>query len=160
MKSRIARVGYADPESLVAHDLNWRDHPQAQHEALETVFRELGWLKRVIVNAATGRIVDGHLRVQVALRHGIRSVPCVWVDLSEREEALILATLDPLAADAQADADKLRDLLVGLPDDLNRDLDELLRALAKQQGVSLAKPTPELSKAPEPIRCPRCAHSW
>ena len=41
-----------------------------------------------------GFVVDGHARVALAISAGER-VPVVYVDLSEKEEALILATLDP-----------------------------------------------------------------
>jgi ParB-like chromosome segregation protein Spo0J len=160
MKNRIARVGLANPADLVAHNLNWRDHPQEQRDALETALENLGWLKRIIVNENTGRIIDGHLRAEQALALGIKEVPVVWVNLSEREEAVALATLDPLSLDATADKDKLRDLIDSVPDTLNEDLDALLNDLAKRQGVASEKPTKTLSEAPEAILCPRCGHGW
>ncbi len=68
-----------------------------------------GWVQSVIVNKRTGFVLDGHLRVALAITAGER-VPVVFVDLSEEEESLILATLDPLAAMAVTD----EDLLAGL----------------------------------------------
>jgi hypothetical protein len=40
-------------------------------------------------------VVDGHARVALAIKAG-EKVPVVYVELDEREEAVILATLDPV----------------------------------------------------------------
>jgi len=83
------------------------------------------------VNKRTGRLVDGHLRVILSLRRGEHFVPVSYVDLSEEEEALVLATLDPLAALAGTDADVLDSLLSSLGESASTDsLDRLLDALA------------------------------
>ena len=98
-----------DPEQLLANPKNWRIHPKAQQDALAGVLAEVGWVQDIIVNKRTGFVVDGHARVALAISAGER-VPVVYVDLSENEEALILATLDPLSAMAVTD----EDLLAGL----------------------------------------------
>lgn len=67
-------------------------------------------MSSVIVNKRTNRIVDGHLRVEMASDKG-EQVPVDYVDLSEEEENLILTTLDPIATLAIADDAKLRALL-------------------------------------------------
>ena len=71
----------------------------------------VGYVAQVIVNQRTGHLVDGHLRVEEALSLGQPSIPAVYVDLSEDEERLVLASLDPLAAMATTDEAKLRELL-------------------------------------------------
>jgi hypothetical protein len=48
---------------------------------------------------------------QQALSHEQPIIPVLYVDLSEDEERLVLASLDPLAAMATTDEAKLRDLL-------------------------------------------------
>lgn len=50
-------------------------------------------------------------------------MPVTYVELSEDEERLVLATLDPLAALAEAERDQLAALLAGLEPS-----DEALRA--------------------------------
>src|SRR5271169_2318995 len=112
-RNRIVGHGEEDPTQLLANPKNWRIHPKAQRDALNGVLREVGWVQDVIVNKRTGFVLDGHARVALAITAGER-VPVVYVDLSEREEALILATLDPLSAMATADEDLLAELVGAL----------------------------------------------
>lgn len=124
-------VGHADvnPADLVAHDRNWRTHPVAQVAALKDVIAEVGYLRSVTVNKRTGRILDGHLRVKLALETGQKTVPVEYVDVPEDQEALALATFDPLAGLAEADAAKLAELLAEIDTD-SEALDALLAELA------------------------------
>ncbi|MFV2064256.1 MAG: hypothetical protein ACC726_12200, partial [Chloroflexota bacterium] len=75
---------------------------------------EVGWVQQVLVNRTTGNVVDGHLRVELAISRDEPAVPVLYVELSEQEEALVLASLDPLSAMAAVDEDKLRELLAGV----------------------------------------------
>lgn len=116
-RNRIVGQGEADAETLMPNPLNWRTHPALQRAALAGVLSEVGWVQQVVVNRTTGRLIDGHLRVDMARGKG-EKVPYVEVELSEAEEELILATLDPLAALATTDQDALNALLAKLsPDD-------------------------------------------
>ena len=106
-------VGYSEepPDKLVANPANWRIHGQAQQDALDGVLTEVGLVQNIICNRTTGNIVDGHLRVAMALKSGQPMVPVTWVELDEAEEALILASLDPIAAMAASDRNQLEALL-------------------------------------------------
>ena len=64
-----------------------------------------------MVNRRTGFVVDGHARVALAISRNEPSVPVLYVDLSPEEEALVLATLDPIGAMATTDEAKLNELL-------------------------------------------------
>lgn len=90
--------GDADPGDLIPNPLNWRKHPEEQAQRLEQVLEQVGWVSEVIVNRTTGHLVDGHLRVGLALARNEASVPVTYVELSAAEEALTLASLDPLSA--------------------------------------------------------------
>lgn len=118
-RSRVVRTEHdVDPATLIPNPHNWRTHPTAQQDALTAVLDDVGWLGRVTVNERSGHVVDGHLRVELARRTG-RRVPIVdYVDLTDREEATILATYDPLSALAEADSEQLRALVeaAGLDD--------------------------------------------
>lgn len=133
-ESRIVGHGEAAPADLVGNPRNWRTHPKAQRDALAGVLDQVGWVQDVIVNKRTGYLVDGHARVAVAAQRGEASVPVVYVDLSEDEELLILATLDPLAAMAEADTDALADLLASVTSE-DAALTAMLDALAHESGV-------------------------
>ncbi len=110
-RNRIVGEGEERPDQLLANPYNWRVHPKTQQAALEAVLDEVGWVQRIIVNRRTGHVVDGHLRVALAISRNEPTVPVLYVDLSEEEERLVLATLDPIAAMAVEDAEKLAALL-------------------------------------------------
>lgn len=128
-------VGHAEvaPDQLLAHHDNFRRHSKAQQDAMAAVFEDIGWVQSIIVSEQSGRVIDGHMRVELAMRQGVPTVPVVYVELSEEEERKALATIDPMGALATADADQTRDLLVGLNMDDDR-LSNLLGQLAKQAG--------------------------
>jgi ParB-like chromosome segregation protein Spo0J len=133
-RSRIVGEGTVAPRELVPNPHNWRTHPSVQRAALTGVLDEVGWVQRVIINQRTGRVVDGHLRVELALKHREPEVPVLFVDLDEREEALVLATLDPVTALAEAD----REALAALLEDVHTGdeaLLQLIERLAIQTGV-------------------------
>ncbi len=109
-QNRIIGQGEESPDQLLANPRNWRIHPKHQQDALAGVLDEVGWVQRVIVNQRTGFVVDGHLRISLAQRRG-ELVPVEYVDLSESEEALILATFDPITALAATDAALLEELM-------------------------------------------------
>lgn len=112
-QNRIIESGYDSPENLAQHfnSLNWRGHPESQREALEEALDSIGILQRVLVNRTTGRLIDGHLRVELAILKGQPFIPVDYVELSEDEEALALATLDAITEQAQPIPEKLNALL-------------------------------------------------
>lgn len=112
-RNRIVGEGFANPEDLTANPDNWRIHPSPQQTALTEALSRLGWIQRVIVNKRTGHVIDGHLRCSLAMRDGAK-VPVIYVDMSEAEEKIALATIDPLSAMAATDAEKLSDLIEDL----------------------------------------------
>lgn len=115
-RSRIVGAADASPADLNANPANWRLHPIAQEQAMGAVLDQVGWVQQVIVNRTTGRLVDGHLRLSLALARGEASIPVVYVELTEEEEALVLASFDPITGMAIADEEKIQALLAtGFP---------------------------------------------
>lgn len=124
-----------DPRSLQANPANWRDHNPEQREAMREVLESIGWIQRVIVNKRTGFLLDGHLRVEEAVRKNEPRVPVVFVDLSPAEEKKMLALLDPIAGMAGMDKEKLRALLADLRGE-SGGLEALLRQLRDAAGMN------------------------
>lgn len=127
-QNRIVATGLINPKDVEAHVHNWRQHPPEQRKALEGILREIGWVQSVLVNRRTGRLIDGHLRVIVALDQGEELIPVNYVDLDEDEEFKALASLDAIAALAITDDTALTDLL-GLISAEDGDLAEFLDGL-------------------------------
>jgi ParB-like chromosome segregation protein Spo0J len=141
--NRIVGCGQETPDRLLANPRNWRTHGKAQRQALREVLDTVGHVAQVIVNQRTGHLVDGHLRVEEALSHGQPTIPVVYVDLSEDEERLVLASLDPLAAMATTDEAKLRELLA----EVSVDSEALAAMLAE---LAPAEPKEGLAPGPPP----------
>jgi hypothetical protein len=109
-------VGYAEesPDQILANPQNWRIHSKNQQIAMAGVLDDIGFIAPVIVNRSTGHLVDGHLRVSLALRHDIKTIPVVYVEISEQEEKEALATFDPITNMAASDMAMLEGLIKDL----------------------------------------------
>ena len=133
-RNRIVGHGEMSPDEMLANPRNFRIHPGFQQDALQEALDKIGWVQNVIVNKTTGHVVDGHLRVSVALSRGEESLPVTFVELSEDEEALALATLDPIAGLAATDQGALKGLLGDLEGQIHGQIGQMLSGLAKTQG--------------------------
>jgi hypothetical protein len=134
-QNRIVGSGEEVPDQLMANPKNWRIHPMTQQDAVEAALDEVGWVQQVIVNKTTGHLVDGHLRVALAISREETAIPVTYVELDEREEALVLATLDPLAGLAATDTEKLAALIED----------------AQAEGTGLAHVLDDLAKSAAPL---------
>jgi hypothetical protein len=135
LRSRIVGEGEEVADQLLANPANWRAHGAGQQASLDAAIERLGWIQRVVVNVTTGHLVDGHLRVMLAMKRNEQKVPVLYVELTPEEEAYALATLDPIAAMAEADASKLTTLLssLGAVDDA---LTHVLNETAQMAGAA------------------------
>jgi len=132
IKNRIVGHGDEPLDSIVFNPKNWRIHPKGQQDGLAGVLADVGWVQQVIINKRTGNLVDGHLRVQLADKAGEKTIPVVYVDLSEAEEAEVLATLDPIGAMAATDKAKLGELFREIETG-NAEVQQLLAEIADKE---------------------------
>lgn len=156
--------------------MNWRTHPKEQQDALLAVLEEVGVVQTVMVNKRSdpswGRnqnvetLVDGHARITLALRKGDETpVPFHYVDLNPAEEALVLATLDPLGAMATSDKGKLDELLREVSTG-SEALQEMLAELAAENGIVPPDFQPasidDQGRLDEKAKttCPECGHEF
>lgn len=133
-QNRIVSQAEVDPHTLEPSPWNWRTHPVLQKDAMAGALRELGWIQQLVVNQRTGHLVDGHLRLALALDAKEPTVPVLYVDLSEAEEKLALVSLDPLAAMAEASRDQLAALLQEVNSG-EAAVQAMLAQLAEQAGL-------------------------
>lgn len=111
-RNRILGLEYIDAADLTAHPGNWRDHPQAQAEALKGVLSEVGIAGALLAYRSKRQggalvVIDGHLRKDAAPQQW----PVLMLDVDDAEADYLLATHDPLSAMATADAGALDALL-------------------------------------------------
>ena len=150
IKNRIVGSGEEQLDQIMFNPRNWRIHPLSQQDALKGVLEEVGWVQQVIVNKRTGNLIDGHLRCQLAAREGAQTIPVVYVDVSEDEEALVLATLDPIGAMAATDKQKLDELFQDINSD-NENVQKMIEEIAEKEGLNdeFTLPTPTEQNDPE-----------
>lgn len=139
-------IGYAevDPESLLANEQNWRTHPLYQREVVGTALEEVGWVQDVVVNVRQcegwedsdriDTVVDGHLRVLLALQTSQPKVPVKYVDLTPEEERAVLLILDTSTGLASADNVRLRALLEQV-EPMNEATKQMLIGLAEKHKI-------------------------
>jgi hypothetical protein len=117
---------------LVPNPKNWRRHPKAQAAALRGLLDEIGYSDALLVRELPDRklmLIDGHLRAETTPD---AQVPVLVLDLNEEESDKLLLTLDPLAAMAEADSERIGRLLETVRTD-NQAVEELLRSTAGEQ---------------------------
>ena len=176
-RNRITGSGEEAPDQLLANPANWRIHPKAQQDALAgRARRRSAGSSRCSSTGAPGFVVDGHApgRAGAIAAASRPSRSCTSTSTPE-EEALVLATLDPIGAMAGRDDEKLRALLadvtvddaglLALLGDLGGnepkagltdpdDVPELPDGAVRQAGRALAprRPPPPVRRRDEPRR--------
>lgn len=133
-QNRIIRYGDAIVDDLLANPFNARIHGQAQQAHLSGLLKEIGIVDTICINERTGHLVDGHLRMVLADRFGVLTLPARWVDLSENEEKLILASFDWITGLATYDWDALDSLLKEVQTD-SAALQSMLNEQAQSFGL-------------------------
>ena len=159
-KNKIVGHADVDPEQLMAHPKNYRLHPARQQRALKGAIEDIGYIKSITVNKRTGRVVDGHLRVTLALRDGQKTIPVEYVDLNEAEEAEALAVVDPITGMAGIDGEKLNDLLMDFNTDNSDIMGLVAETLVDAGGNDMNLSEQNDLRLKEPVICPECGHEF
>jgi len=130
-RNRIVESGQVDPRQLAAHPLNFRVHSAHQSDVLASALQDVGIVQSIVISKRTGRILDGHLRCALAIEQNQPLLPANWVDVDEKEEQLIIASLDAITGLADTDYDKLQHILSGV-NSADLGLSEFLAELSEQ----------------------------
>ena len=115
IRNRVQELRTVRAGDLLADERNWRRHPTAQRQALQSMLERIGYADAVIARETDAglMLIDGHLRADLDPN---AELPVLVVDLDDDEAGQLLASLDPLSAMAEADADALADLLETIVD--------------------------------------------
>src|SRR6202521_4672991 len=154
IRDRVLELRRVRARELVPNPKNWRRHPKAQAEALRGLLGEIGNADALLARELPdGRLqlIDGHLRAETMPDE---QVPVLLLNLNEAEADKLLLSLDPLAAMATADTERLNDLLDTVRSDdpaVLALLDEIRvkEGLLLQELRDLADPEPQIDKADE-----------
>lgn len=137
IRDRIKDFRRVKARELRPHPRNWRTHPQQQQDAMRGMLAEIGYADALLVRELPDgslQLVDGHLRAEVAPN---ALVPVLVLDVSEEEALKLLATMDPLAAMAGADAQMLG-ALVGDVETDNKAVRAMLEQLVADNPLTAA----------------------
>src|SRR5271154_6643208 len=129
IRDRIKELRRVRASELIPNPRNWRKHPTAQAEALRAMLLGVGYADALIARELPdGRLelIDGHLRAETTPD---AIVPVLVLDVTEEEAEKLLLTLDPLAAMAESDAERMTSLLKTVRTD-SAAVQELLRRTA------------------------------
>ena len=149
IRNRIKTLEYIHTRDLVAHPGNWRDHPKAQADALLGVLKEVGIAGALLAYRSERQggalvVIDGHLRKDAAPTKW----PVLVLDVNDEEADYLLATHDPLAAMATADAGAL-DALLSSVQSGEAAVQAMLSQLAARSGLYEFDPSEEWVGMPE-----------
>jgi ParB-like chromosome segregation protein Spo0J len=111
IRDRVVELRRVQARDLLPNPKNWRRHPKVQADALRGLLDEIGIADALLARELPdGRLqlIDGHLRAETIPDE---EVPVLVLDLNEEQADRLLLTLDPLAAMATADNQRLNDLL-------------------------------------------------
>jgi len=159
-RSRIVKYGKIRADQVTPHPNNPRKHPIAQRQAVEASFDVLGQIAPILINIRNGYLVDGEERTWLALSQGDETeLDVVWIDLSEEEHALALASFDWITQMAYYDRPILESLLEDIETD-NAALQSLLDDLAAANDIDL-NDTPLLEdQGPQIDRAAELQEKW
>ena len=150
-RNRIVRYEEnVDPKTIRRNPLNWRLHPEQQRSAMTDVLESVGFVDTCVANINTRTLIDGEMRLDIAEQNH-DTVPVLWVDLTEEEERLALATFNPMSELAASDPDTLASLLAGV-ERSGGPMDELLGSLEQMAVTAIPKKTPGKKRAVEAPR--------
>ena len=149
IRDRIRELRRVHASELRPNPKNWRMHPEAQANALKGVLAEIGIADAVLARELEDgslMLLDGHLRVETM---GDQIIPVLVLDVNEAEGDKVLATLDPLAAMAEADKVKL-DAILREVDTGSPELQQMLADLAEEAGLYQDEKEIVEDEVPEP----------
>jgi len=129
IRDRIKDFRRVKASELLPNPRNWRRHPKAQAAALKALLNEIGIADALIARElpdGTLMIIDGHLRANTMPDV---LVPVLVLDVSEAEADKILLTLDPLAALAEIDSERIAELIEAVSTDSSA-IEDLIRHTA------------------------------
>ena len=164
IRDRIKELRRVKASDLLPNPKNWRTHPLAQQDALKGLLAEIGYADALIARETPDglMLVDGHLRRETTPDS---VVPVLVLDINDAEADKMLATLDPLAAMAEADTEALRKLVSGIST-TDENIQSLLTSVLEANDAIMLdieppETFPEIDENIETsFRCPKCDYEW
>jgi DNA modification methylase len=159
IRDRIRELRRVRAADLLRNPKNWRRHPKAQAAALRGLLAEVGYADALLARELPDKrlmIIDGHLRAETTPD---AEVPVLVLDVTAEEADKILLTLDPLAAMAESDAERIKVLLTTVRTD-SEAVQELLKRIAGPKLWEILHPEEVEEAAVSPDRADELRAQW
>lgn len=124
-------------KEIRANPKNWRKHPPRQRAVLEAMLQQVGFANAALAyydEEGLLTLIDGHLRQETV--DDDFEMPVLVLDVDEEGAEALLASLDPLAAMAEADQSALHEIANRLVSE-NDALADTFAALTEPYGVQV-----------------------
>ena len=166
LRNRVTEMRVIPASELQGRDGNWRLHPKFQRDSLRGVLESIGIAGALTAfhSEAQGglTLIDGHLRKE---DYPDTEWNVLILDVDDAEADVLLATLDPIAALAEAESSAL-DALLKTVETESEAVKALLERLAAQEGiidlagVEFPEYDESIADEVEYLECPECGHRW
>jgi DNA modification methylase len=159
-RDRIKRFDRVPASTLKVNGKNWRRHPKEQRAAWLALRAEISMADALLVRELPdGRLelIDGHLRAETSKDE---LVPVLILDVSEGEADKLLLSLDPLAAMAEADPEKVKELLAQVGTDSEAIIALFQTVAGEDAWQALNQPSPIIDPEPQINRAQELAVKW
>ena len=144
----VVKTAWVEVDDILFNPNNYKIHPRAQQGAVESSIEKVGIVRRILINLRTSEewddnnrnvhtLIDGHLRVQLAARKGIKKLKADFIDLNPEQEDYLLSVLDPVGTMAVIDREKWGELAARMKKKSDNMTDKnVLDELAKKMKAS------------------------
>lgn len=138
VRNRVKELRWVRAQDVHPHPRNWRTHPQFQRQALRAVLQEVGFADALIARELPDgslQLIDGHLRAEILPDERL---PVLVLDVDEHEADKLLASLDPLTALAECNAEAVATLVARVSSEseaLQAVFDNIRRAPDQDQPI-------------------------
>ncbi len=108
------RISHVRPATLTPHPSNdaVRQITPAAKEALRRIITQFGFVTPLVVSEASGYLLGGHQRREIAIEDGIAEIPIVKIpDLTPEEEIAMSVALNNVEAQGRFNLEGLTDVL-------------------------------------------------
>jgi DNA modification methylase len=159
IRDRIRELRRVRAKDLIPNPKNWRRHPRQQRSALRGLLDEIGYADALLARELPdGRLmmVDGHLRAEITPDI---EVPVLVLDVTEEEADKLLLSLDPLAAMAESDSERIKALLATVRTN-SPAVEELFKRTAGNRLWEVLHPDEVKEADVSPVRADELREKW
>jgi DNA modification methylase len=108
---------------IIPNDKNNNKHSKEQKERAKKIFSETGFRKPLTISNRSGKLIAGHLRLEVAKELGAKELPCLFQDFKDEAEEYAHMTADnALASWSELDLSMVNSSILDLGPDFDIDM--------------------------------------